>query len=271
MTRREKTAAFRALHRPGDPFVMPNPWDLGSARLLAGLGAKALATTSAGHAFTLGRPDMGHVTRDEALAHAAELCAAVAVPVNGDFENGYGRDPETVAETVRLAAEAGLAGVSIEDTDLPDTGAYDFELAVARVDAAVAAAREVDIVLTARADGWMNRAYDAAEALRRCRAFAHAGAEVLYAPLIKIETVRELCAIGPAVNVLASGPMLEYSVADLAAAGAARISVGGSLARVTHRTILEAGRAMLEAGDLSHLAGSAVGAEIDELLEKGSS
>ncbi len=136
---------------------MPNPWDLGSARLLAALGAKALATTSSGHAFTLGRPDMGHVSRAEALEHAAAMAAAVAVPVNGDLENGYGASPEAVAETVRLAAEAGLAGCGIEDTDLPGSGAYAFELAVERIRAAVEAARDADIVLTARADGCLTQ------------------------------------------------------------------------------------------------------------------
>ena len=190
MNRAEKTAAFRALHVPGDPFVLPNPWDLGSAKMLASLGAKALATTSSGHAFTLGRPDMGHVSRDEALEHAAAISGAVDIPVSGDFENGYGAQPETVAETVRLAAEAGLAGVSIEDTDLPGTGAYAYDHALARIEAAVEAAKAADIVLCARADGWMNRAYDAAEAVRRCRAFADAGAEVIYAPLVKDEIVR---------------------------------------------------------------------------------
>jgi len=112
--------AFRALHRPGAPFILANAWDGGSAAMLAALGADAIASTSAGHAFTLGKPDMGHVTRDEALAHAQDLVAATTLPVSGDFENGFGDAPETVAETVRLACEAGLAGISIEDTDLPD-------------------------------------------------------------------------------------------------------------------------------------------------------
>ena len=266
MTRTEKTIAFRALHVPGDPFVLPNPWDLGSAKMLTALGAKALATTSSGHAFTLGRPDMGNVSRDEALEHAAAISGAVDVPVSGDFENGFGPEPETVAETVRLAAEAGLAGISIEDTNLPETGAYSFEHAVARIEAAVEAAKAADIVLCARADGWMNRAYDAAEAVRRCQAFAEAGAEVIYAPLVKEDTIRELCTIGPAVNVLAAGKTTQYSIAQLAEMGAARISIGGTLARLTHLTILNAARAMLEDGDLSMLGQAASGSEIDALL-----
>ena len=179
MTQAEKTAAFRDLHVPGTPFVMPNPWDIGSAKVLASLGAKALATTSSGHAFTLGFPDGGTVTRAQALDHAQAITEATGLPVNGDFENGFGKDPETVADTVRMAAQAGLAGVSIEDIDVPGSDAYPFDLAVARIQAAVEAARSHDIVLTARADGWLARAYDADEVMRRCWAFAEAGAEYL--------------------------------------------------------------------------------------------
>ena len=138
--RHDPGPAFRALHRPGNPFILANAWDVGSARMLAALGAEAIATSSAAHAFTLGRPDGGHVTRDEALAHAQELVAATSVPVSGDFENGFGDAPETCAQTVRLAAEVGLAGISIEDTELPDSGAYAFDLAVERIRAAAAAA-----------------------------------------------------------------------------------------------------------------------------------
>jgi len=266
MTRTEKVAIFRALHRPGDPLVMPNPWDLGSAKVLAAMGAQALATTSSGHAFTLGLPDLGNVTREQALAHAADLAGAVDVPLSGDFENGYGHDAETVAETVRLAAGAGLAGISIEDTALPGTDSYPFDVAVARIEAAVAAAREVDIVLTARADGYLARNYDADEAVRRCRAYAEAGAEVIYAPLVDEATVRALAAIGPAVNVLAAGPMVARTVAEIAAMGAARISIGGSLARVTHRAIIDAAGAILDRGDLSVLGNAARASEVDVLL-----
>ena len=190
MTRTEAVQLFRSLHRPGEPLVMPNPWDLGSAKLMIRSGAKAIATTSSGFAFTLGHPDSGYLTRDQSLEHAAAI-AALGVPVNGDFENCYGHDPETVAETVRLAAEAGLAGVSVEDTVIPGEGSYPFEQALDRVRAAVEAAREVDIVLTARADGVLQRAYDEAEAIRRCRAFAEAGAEVIYAPIVSEATNRD--------------------------------------------------------------------------------
>ena len=136
--------SFRDLHKPGDPFILANAWDAGSARMLAALGAEAIATSSAAHAFTLGRPDGGTVTRDEALAHAQDIVAAVNVPVSGDFENGFGHSPDECAETVRLAAEVGLAGISIEDAAVPDDKAYPFGEAVERIRAAAAAARALD-------------------------------------------------------------------------------------------------------------------------------
>ncbi|MEM1315740.1 MAG: isocitrate lyase/phosphoenolpyruvate mutase family protein [Pseudomonadota bacterium] len=267
MTRRDElTDRFRALHVPGEPLVMPNPWDLGSAKVMAALGAKALATTSSGHGFTLGLGDGGAVTREMALAHAEAMCGAVDLPVNGDFENGFGDDPDTVAETVRLAAEAGLAGVSIEDIALPAEDAYAFEPALARIEAAVAAAREVGIVLTARADGWLRRSYDQAEALRRCRAFAEAGADVIYAPGVDQETTRALAAIGAPVNLLAMGGMRDLTAAEMGALGVARISIGGGLARVAQRALVDGARAMLERGEFDVLKGAANGAEIDAML-----
>ena len=198
--------SFRDLHQPGNPFVLANAWDLGSARLLAATGAKAIASTSAGHAFTLGRPDMGHVTRDEALSHARDLIDATPLPVSGDLENGYGHTPLDVAETVKAAAAVGLAGCCIEDTALPSEAPYEFDLAVERVEAGVAAAKalENDFVLTVRADGWMNRQYDFAEALKRAKAFEAAGADVIYIPLLKdLEQVETVCReIKAPVNVL---------------------------------------------------------------------
>ncbi|WP_010139289.1 isocitrate lyase/PEP mutase family protein, partial [Oceanicola sp. S124] len=160
--------AFRALHRRGEPFVLANAWDAGSARMLAALGAEAIGTSSAAFGFTLGRPD-GNITRDEALAHASALVAATPLPVSGDFENGFGDAPEIVAETVRLAAEAGLAGISIEDNPSGGATSYDRALSVERIRAAAAAARALprDFVLVARADGVMNGTYDMDEALAR--------------------------------------------------------------------------------------------------------
>lgn len=264
-------AAFRALHRPGDPFVLANAWDAGSAKLLKALGAQAIGTSSAAHAFTLGRPDGGHVTRDEALAHAEALVAATGLPVSGDFENGFGDDPGTVAETVRLSAEAGLAGISIEDTALPGGAPYPFGLAVERIRAAASAARALprDFVLVARADGVMTGAYDLQEALARVRAFDAAGADCLYVPLpgTAEDLARVVAATSKPVNALAVGPLAEMGRGEFAALGVARISLGAALARVTHRALLDAGRAILGAGDFSGLARTVAGAEVDRLLE----
>lgn len=265
-------AAFRALHRPGDPFILANAWDKGSARMLEALGAQAIATSSAAHAFTMGRPDGGSLTRDEALAHAQDLVAAVAVPVSGDFENGFGDDPETCAETVRLAAEAGLAGISIEDTALPSQAPYDAGLAAERIRAAAAAARALpgDFVLCARADGIMTGAYDEAEAIRRLKAFEAAGADCVYAPVPPdMDSLKRLCAATTLpFNALIAGDMTRQTRATLAAAGVARISLGSTLARATHRVIAEAARAMFDAGDFSLLARTASGTEIDALLTR---
>lgn len=268
MERSELTDRFLKLHVPGKPLVMPNPWDIGSAKVMAGLGALALATTSSGFGFTKGLADGGLVTRDQALEHAAEICAAVDVPVNGDFENGFGDSPETVADTVALAAEAGLAGVSIEDTSFSDEGSYPFDLALARIEAAVAAAREVGIVLTARADGWLMQSYDQNEALRRCQAFVRAGADVIYAPLVDTTTTRELVETGTPVNLLAAGDMCALKAEQIADLGVARISIGSGLARVTHQVIVDGTRAMLERGDFTVLNSAANAADIDRLLTR---
>ncbi len=261
---------FRDLHKPGAPFILANAWDIGSARMLAALGAPAIATSSAAHAFTLGRPDGGHVTRDEALAHGKALADAVAVPVSGDFENGFGHDPDIVAETVRLSAEAGLAGISIEDAALPDDAAYPFDDAVARIDAAVRAARALpdDFVLVARADGVMNGHYDIDEALRRIRAFDEVGADCLYVPLPRTmdDLARVIEATDTPVNVLVAGPYSQHPVSHYAAMGAARLSLGSALARVTHRAIFDAARAMFGSGDFTPLGQGIPGDEVDALL-----
>lgn len=263
--------AFRALHKPGDPFILANAWDVGSAKMLHALGARAIGTTSAGHAFTLGRPDLGHVSRDEALAHAEVLVAATPLPVSGDLENGFGEAPEIAAETVRLACEAGLAGCSIEDTALPGSDAYDFDLAVDRIRAAAAMRRSLprDFVLCARADGLMHRSYDVAEAIRRLQAFEAAGADCLYAPLPRtVEELRQIrLALTAPVNALAAGPAFAaMSRADFAALGIARISIGSALARVTHQAILDSAGPMLAEGDFSGLLTGARGQKIDAML-----
>lgn len=270
---RDIGAAFRALHRPGQPFILANAWDAGSARMLAALGAQALGTSSAAHAFTLGRPDMGGVSRDEALAHAESLVAATPLPVSGDFENGFADAPDGVAETVRRAAEVGLAGLSIEDTALPDSAAYPFDLAVERIRAAAAAARALprDFVLIARADGVMNGVYDLAEGMRRLAAFDAAGADGLYLPMPPdMAALRRICAAtAKPVNALAAGAFTRVPLAEFAAAGVARVSLGSSLARATHRVIHDAAQAMFRDGDFTPLGHGIAGSAVDRLLRDG--
>ncbi len=264
---------FWELHQRGC-FVIPNPWDIGSARIMAAAGAAALATTSAGFAFTLGRPDMGHVTRDEALAHAQQIVASTPLPVSGDLENGFADRPDGVADTVRLAREAGLSGCSIEDTRMgQQPSAYDFELAVARIAAAVDAASSMPdpFVLCARADGVMNGFYDLDEAIRRIQAFEIAGADLLYVPLPPdVAGLRRVVAAveGP-VNALAAGPFAALSLAEFAEIGVRRVSVGSQVARVTHAAIRDLSAAMIEHGDFSGFAAAAPGDEVDALLARG--
>lgn len=275
MTLAARHQAFHDLHQQGC-FVIPNPWDRGSARMMAALGAKALATSSAAHAFTLGRPDLGGVTRDEALAHAADLIAATDLPVSGDFENGFGDAPEDVAETVRLSGEAGLSGISVEDTQMvPGSAPYAFDLAVERIRSGVAAARALKrpFVFCARADGVMHGTYDLAEGIRRLQAFEAAGADLLYLPVPpgKAELAKVLASVSKPVNALAAGPLKALTVAELAAMGVRRISTGSQIARLTHAAIRNSVTAMLEQGSFALLAGTADGDDIDALLLKGSS
>ena len=274
MTLARRHQAFHDLHQQGC-FVIPNPWDRGSARMMAALGAKALATSSAAHAFTLGRSDMGGVTRDEALAHAADLISATNLPVSGDFENGFGDTPDDVAETVRLAAEVGLSGISVEDTQMiPGNPAYAFDLAVERIRAGSAAARALGrpFIFCARADGVMNGIYDLAEAIRRLQAFEAAGADLLYIPVPpgRIELAKVLASVTKPVNALAAGPLKHLTVADLAAMGVRRISTGSQIARLAHAVVRDSVSAMLDHGSFAPLAGTANGDDIDALLLKGS-
>jgi 2-methylisocitrate lyase-like PEP mutase family enzyme len=274
MTLAARHQAFHDLHQSGC-FVIPNPWDRGSARMMAALGAKALATSSAAHAFTLGRPDMGGVTRDEALAHAQDLVAATPLPVSGDFENGFGDTPDDVAETVRLSGEVGLSGISVEDTRMvPGNPAYPFDLAIERIKAGAAAARALGrpFVFCARADGVMNGVYDLAEGIRRLQAFEAAGADLLYIPVPpgRAELARVLASVSKPVNALAAGPLKALTVAELATMGVRRISTGSQIARLTHAAIRDATSAMLTAGSFAPLMGSASGDDIYALLLKGS-
>lgn len=269
----DKATVFRALHQPGNPFILANVWDIGSARMLAGLGAQALATSSAAHAFTMGRPDGGTITRDEALAHAEDIVAATDLPVQGDFENGFGDAPETCAETVQLAAEIGLAGICIEDIALPTTTPYAFAHAVARIRAAADAARALsrDFVLTARADGIMYGQYDTDEAIKRLQAFADAGADCLYAPMADTlaETARIVASVSKPVNVLVAGQYTSLSLHAFGQMGAARLSLGSALARVTHRAIHDAALGMFGDGAFARL-GQSIGSDVvDAALIKG--
>jgi 2-methylisocitrate lyase-like PEP mutase family enzyme len=245
---------FLALHVPGQPLLMPNPWDLGSARLLASLGFAALATTSSGFAMSLGRND-GSVSRAEALAHAAALAAAVDVPVSGDLENGFGESPDAAAETVRGAVAAGLAGCSIED--FGDGTIYPIPLAAERVRAAAEAAHGADpLVLTARAENHIRGRDDLADTIVRLQAYQEAGADVLYAPgLSSLADIRSIVAsVDRPVNVLTMPGV--PTVPELAAAGVARISVGAAFAFAALGALVEAARELREQGSYSFLAGS---------------
>ncbi len=244
----DRAARFLELHRKGAPLLLANAWDRGSAKLLASLGFEALATTSAGHAGTLGKRD-GRVTRDEALAHSQELVAATPLPVNADLENCFADAPADVAETIRLAGETGLAGASIEDYSRhPDDGIYPAALAAKRVEAAANAARDADLLLTARCENHLRGVLDLKDTIARLQAYEAAGAQVLYAPgLTDLDQIREVVdSVEAPVNVLCmpGGP----NVADLASAGVARISVGSAFYSVTMNALATAGREWREQG-----------------------
>jgi 2-methylisocitrate lyase-like PEP mutase family enzyme len=257
----EKAARFLELHRPGNPLLLPNPWDQGSARLLASLGFQALATTSSGFAATLGRLD-GSVSRDEALAHAAAVVTATELPVSADLENGFADDPAGVARTMALAVEAGLAGCSLEDfTGNKDEPIYDIGLAAERVAAAAEAAHAgpVRLVLTARAENYLYDRPDLADTITRLQAYQAAGADVLYAPgLTRLADIRQVVtAVDRPVNVLAVAAA--PPVAELAEAGVSRVSVGGAFAFAALGALADAATELLEKGTYGYLAGSAAG------------
>jgi 2-methylisocitrate lyase-like PEP mutase family enzyme len=250
-TQEEKALAFAELHA-GEPFIIPNPWDAGSARMLEALGFKALATTSSGFAFTLGRLD-GHATLDEVMAHVGSLAAATDLPISVDMEHGYGSDPRSAALAVTRAAEAGAVGGSIEDWD-PSGHLYDADHAQARIAAAAEAAHSLPFrfTLTARAENHIRGNPDLEDTINRLRAYEAAGADVLYAPGLRTpDEIRAVCeALSKPVNVLALPGM---RMADLAAAGVRRVSVGGSLTWVSVAAAAEAAKAMRDEGDFSVL------------------
>lgn len=259
----ELARRFLELHRGGEPLLLPNPWDAGSAKLLASLGFDALATTSSGSAATLGLLD-GSLDRDQALAHAAAIVAASELPVSADLESGFAGDPEGVAETVRLALETGLCGCSIEDhSGDPDAPIYELEHASERVAAAAEAAHAgaVHLVLTARAENYLHGRKDLADTIARLQAYEQAGADVLYAPgLSDLQEIREVVeAVGLPVNVLArpGAP----SVAELASVGVARVSVGGAFAFAALGAVVEAASELRERGTYGFWERAGLGAK----------
>jgi len=266
----EKAKKFQALHAGPGAFIIPNPWDAGSARILEGLGFEALATTSAGFAFSLGRRD-GEVTREEALSHCRVIAEASDLPVAADLENCFGDEAKTVAETIHLAGLTGIVGGSVEDAT-SDGRIYEHEHAVERVAAAVEMARRLPFpfTLTARAENFLHGRADLDDTIRRLEAFAAAGADVLYAPgLTSLEAIRNVCAaVAPKpVNVLAGMKGANFPVAELEAAGARRVSLGGALARAALGALMRAGREMREKGTFTFVEDAAPSAEVTAFME----
>ena len=269
-TQKEKAARFRMLHSSPGSFVIPNPWDIGSARLLAGLGFQALATSSAASAAVTGRRDRG-LTRDEALAHAKLIVDATDLPVSADLENGFGDTPESVAETIQLAAEVGLVGCTIEDsTGVSENPLYDFDVAVARIAAAARVARRLPFpfLLTARAHNFVYANPSLTDTIKRLRAFEDAGADVLFAPgLPDLATVSTVCkAVSKPFNFMVGIKGKSFPVADLAAAGVRRISLATSLYRAAMTGFLDAAREVAALGEFGFLNRCVVTAELNELM-----
>lgn len=266
MNQAEKGRRFRELHEGAKPLLLPNPWDAGTARILEGLGFDAMTTTSAGLAWSLGRLD-GSVTREEALANAKSIVEATTLPVAADLENGYGDDPQTVAETIALAAGVGLVGGSIEDaTGNEHDPIYDFDRAVARVEAAAHAARALPFpfTLVARAENFLRGVDDLDDTIRRLQAYERAGADALYAPLLPdADAIRRVCtSVSKPVNVLAGGPTVSLSVAELSALGVRRVSLGSGLSRVAFGAYVQAARELVEDGRFDRVAASLPSSEI---------
>jgi 2-methylisocitrate lyase-like PEP mutase family enzyme len=273
-TQAEKAAAFRALHERPGAFIIPNPWDAGTAKLLAAIGFEALATTSLGLANMLGRADC-HVTQAEVIDNCRVIASATDLPVNVDLENCFAHDPASAAEVIRTAAEAGAVGGSIEDyTGDPANPIYEFDHAVARVRAAaqVAHALQVPFLLTARAENLIHGRNDMGDTVRRLRAYEEAGADVLYAPgLRKLNDVREVTsAVTRPFNVVTGWLDPDITLAQLSEAGAKRISVGGALSRLAQATFVRAAQAMRDHGSFAWMGDMIGVAERRKLLNSGS-
>ena len=255
MTQAEKGRVFRALHERSGAFIIPNPWDVGTARLLAHSGFEALATTSMGYAFSLGRKD-NSLGRKETLAYASAIASATQLPVSADLENGFGDSPQVVAETIKLAAAAGVVGGSIEDaTGRPDHPIYEIELATERVRAAVAAARALPFpfTLTARAENYWHGRPDLGDTIRRLQAYEKAGADVLYAPGLSTreDIAAVVSSVNRPVNVVMGLQGVQLSLSELSAMGVKRVSVGSALCRTALAAFLRAAREMREHGTFS--------------------
>jgi 2-methylisocitrate lyase-like PEP mutase family enzyme len=266
----DKRKTFRQLHAAGC-FVIPNPWNIGTARYLQGLGFPALATTSSGHAHALGFPDGGQ-TLDDVLAHYREMAAATDVPLNADFENGFADDPDGVAANVARCVATGIAGLSVEDSPKSEKPLYGFDLAVARVKAARAAIDRTggEVVFTARAENFIRGVNDLDDVIRRIKAYKDAGADCLYAPGIKtreqIEAVVKAAAPKP-VNFLGGGAF-GFTVQDLAAMGVRRISVGGSLARVAMHVFIRTATEIAKEGKFDGFAGLITNADLNKFFSE---
>ena len=266
MNQAEKFKLFTALHQRPGIFVIPNPWDAGTARILTALGFEALATTSAGFAFSIGRRDSAAgLTREEVLANARAIVDATHLPVSADLEDGFGGAPETCAETIRMAAAVGLVGGSIEDaTGDPDNPIFEFGLAVERVAAACEAARGLPFVVTARAENFLHGRPHLDDTVRRLQAFAKVGADVVYAPgLPGLDDIRTVCrAVDRPVNVVMGLKGPTFSVAELQTAGVKRVSVGGAFARAALGAFVRAAREVKEKGTFSFAADAIAGADV---------
>jgi 2-methylisocitrate lyase-like PEP mutase family enzyme len=270
LTREQKYETFKALHERPGPFVIPNPWNAGTAKILTALGFEALATTSAGYAFSIGQEDStANLTRDGILTNAKEIVEATHLPVSADLQDGFGPSPETCSQTIRLASAIGLAGGSIEDaTGDPNVPIYDFQLAVERVEAAAETAQTHQFLLTARAENFLYGRPNLEDTIRRLQSFAEVGADVLYAPgLTTLEAIREVCAsVSKPVNVLAGLQGTTFSVEDLAAAGVKRISVGGSFARAALGAFVRAAREAKERGTFTYAPEAISHAEVSSYM-----
>jgi 2-methylisocitrate lyase-like PEP mutase family enzyme len=273
VTREQKYNAFKALHERPGAFVIPNPWNAGTARILTSLGFDALATTSAGYAFAVGRRDSSAgLTRDEILQNAKEIVDATSLPVSADLEDGFGRSPEICAATIKLAAEIGLVGGSIEDaTGNTKDPIYEFHLAVERVAAAARVAHKRKFVLTARAENFLHDRPDLGDTIRRVQAFAEVGADVLYAPgLPSLDAIRDVCAsVSKPVNVVMGLKGATWSVEELAAVGVKRISVGGSFARAALGAFVRAAREVKDKGTFTYAADALPHAVAQGYMENG--